>query len=102
MFWYIPEEEEEELVKCKLQDKNQNIFWHKKSVKLKWSVLSIMVHTNVDLFIIILLSYKYYIIFSPLHISNVSYHTVNIFKNCLEIIKILKTLRLHFFQGQGL
>ena len=44
------------------QNKNQNIFWHKKSVRLKWSVLTIMVHTNVDLFII-LLSYKYYIIF---------------------------------------
>ena len=44
------------------QNKNQNIFWHKKSVRLKWSVLTIMVHTNVDLFIT-LLSYKYYIIF---------------------------------------
>jgi hypothetical protein len=26
------------------QNKNQNIFWHKKSVRLKWSVLIIMVH----------------------------------------------------------
>jgi hypothetical protein len=43
------------------QNKNQNIFWHKKSVRLKWSVFTIMVHTNVGLFII-LLSYKYYII----------------------------------------
>ena len=84
------------------QNKNQNIFWHKKSVKLKWSVPNIMVHTNVDLFII-LLSYKYNIIF----FSTPYLQCVISYCKCIQELfannnNIENTRTSFFFQGQGL